>query len=677
MYWLIALLIVLPSCYAVFQPPVIIQFLENKTYDFRFLLRGARDPGVDIVVVGIDEQSLEKIGRWPWPRATLAKLLGKISEQQPAVIGVDIIFSEPELAQGQQSIQKIKGVLKKKNLLDKDLTGFIDQLQESSSPDKILGNVLFDSAHAVLPIGMIVDQSMAQADELPDALYDFSFMMVKEEAYQLPIVAQRALLPVDDVLDGVASLGHVFTNYDLDGVIRWEPLYVKMGDLYLPSFGLEIARHYLGVDKQHMQLLAGSAVVLDDEVISTDPTGRVLINFMGPAKTFTTVSALDVMHGKGGSLKGKIVMLGMTALGTTDIHVTPFSRIPGIEKQSAVVENILHNNFMVREELTKLIIAAFILLSGLFLVLTLPRTRAWVSALCSLGLLSLYLVVTQYLFVTERIWVNLMVPSAAILFLYTAMIGYRFFTEEIKARKIRHMFSSYTTKKVVDELLEHPELALLGGTNREVTVLFSDVRSFTTFCESRTPEEVISSLNEFLSAMTDVIFAWDGTLDKFVGDEIMAFWGAPAAQDDHAVLAFCCAMGMMDKIVEMKADWISRDLEPLNIGVGLNSGDVVVGNIGCEGKKMDYTIIGDTVNLGARVEALTRDYHDYLIITEFTYDKVKPHLSEHSDGSFSIRLPQGSFERIHINKLEYVKVKGKDKPVMIYEIALEHWGKAP
>jgi len=669
-----------PACYAIFQPPLIVQFLESKTYDFRFLMRGDRDPGDEVVIVGIDEKSLKAIGRWPWPRATLADLLQKMADQKPAVIGVDVIFSEPEVSPLGRSLKQVQSELEKKNVLDDDLKDMIARM-EDGSPDKHLGQVLMDYGHAVLALALIVDPDTQAANELPDALFDFSFMRVKEESYQLPILAKRALLPVDDVLDGTASLGEVFTFYDQDGAIRQEPMYVKMGKdddiLYLPSFGMEIAREYMGLNKQQMQLLAGSAVTMGEQVISTDETGRVLINFPGPARTFQTVSALDILQGKADVLKGKIAMLGMTALGTTDIHVTPYSRVSGIEKQAAVVENILHNNFMVRAELVKALSASFIIVAALFLVFLLPGTQAWVGAFWSLILLSLYVAGTQYLFVYQRLWVDLMVPGLTILLLYSSMMAYRFFTEELKARQIRHMFSSYTTKKVVDELLEHPELALLGGKSMEVTVMFSDVRSFTTFCESRTPHEVISSLNEFLSEMTDVIFAWDGTLDKFVGDEIMAFWGAPVPQKDHAVLAFCCCLGMMNKIVEMKADWISRDLEPLNIGVGLNSGDVVVGNIGCEGKKMDYTIIGDTVNLGARVEALTRNYHDYLIITEFTYEKVKPFLSEGENGTFSISLPQGSFEQIHINPLEYVKVKGKDKPVMIYEIALDHWGPAP
>jgi len=674
MYWLIALLVVLPACYTVFQPPLFVQFLENKAYDFRFLMRGAVDPGSEVVVIAIDEQSLDKLGRWPWPRITQAKLLHAMAAQQPAVMGVDIMFSESEVSQSERSLQDIESMLQEKGVLDADLSNKINDLKNAASPDRYLGQVLADYGHAVLAVALPMG---GEIKPMHDALYDFTFTTLeKEEPFQLPMLARDSLVPVDDILDGVASLGSVNSSYDQDGAIRREPLYVKIDDgYYVPSFGLEIARHYLGISRADMYLSAGSAVeLIGHGLMETDITGRMIINFAGPTATFRTVSAFDVIQGKVTDLHGKVLMLGLTALGTTDIHVTPFSRIPGVEKQAAVVENILHDKFMVLDEFTKAFSAIFIVCAAIFLVLLLPRSQAWVSASSVLVLLAVYTVGTQYLFEQYRFWIYLMVPAIAVFLLYTAMIGYRFFTEEKKSRQIRQMFSSYTTKKVVDQLLANPELALLGGSNREVTVMFSDVRGFTTYCESRTPEQVVSLLNDFLAEMTDVIFDWDGTLDKFVGDEIMAFWGAPAEQKDHAILAFCCTLAMMNRITEMKTAWVERGLEPMDIGVGLNSGDVVVGNIGSQGKKMDYTIIGDTVNLGARVEAITRNYNDYLIITEFTLERIQPYLIKDDEGTYSISMEQGSFDKIHVNPLEHVKVKGKDKPVMIYEIALTHWG---
>ncbi len=500
--------------------------------------------------------------------------------------------------------------------------------------------------------------------------------VVKETPFERPTLATGALLPIEPLEESAWSLGSAYTQYDQDGAIRWELLSTKLKEYFFPSFGLEIARHDLNLKREDVQLVVGEGILMGAQKISTDASGRVLINYAGPSQTFPTYSAAAVMHGEipPATFKDKIVLIGTTALGTSDIHITPYAQMPGIEKQASVVENILHNNFLVREELVKIFNAALVFLCCIIALIYLPRLHASAGALFTALFIFAYLSVTQYLFTHQHLWIDIVAPTTAIFLLYTSITAYRFFTEERRARKIKAMFSSYTTEKVVDELLQHPQLAELGGVHRQVTVLFSDVRSFTTFSESRSPEEVVSILNEFLSAMTEVILAWDGTLDKFVGDEIMAFWGAPAAQKEHVALAFCCSLSMMNRMTEMKSDWLARDMKPFQIGIGLNSGDVVVGNIGCAGKKMDYTIIGDTVNLGARVEALTRNYHNFVMITEFTFQQLTPFLTTNADGTYAITMPQGKFDAIHIKPLEAVKVKGKDHAVMVYEVALQHWG---
>jgi adenylate cyclase len=238
--------------------------------------------------------------------------------------------------------------------------------------------------------------------------------------------------------------------------------------------------------------------------------------------------------------------------------------------------------------------------------------------------------------------------------------AYKYLTEERKAKELKKMFSHYVSPKIVEELLKNPELAKLGGYRREITVLFSDVRGFTTFSESRKPEEVVEHLNEYLHEMTDIIFKWDGTLDKFVGDEIMAFWGAPLEQPNHAELAIKCALNMSDKLEELQVKWKAEGKYPLDNGIGINTGDVLVGNFGSADKKMDYTIIGDHVNLGARVETLTRKYDSRVLITEFTFEKIR-HLAE-----------EGKLYRVDMKEMDTVKVKGKEIPVKIYGIHTVH-----
>jgi len=261
-----------------------------------------------------------------------------------------------------------------------------------------------------------------------------------------------------------------------------------------------------------------------------------------------------------------------------------------------------------------------------------------------------------YLFFWHKVWIDLSYSGNNIVVVYFVITAYRYATEERYARRIRGMFSSYVTEKVVNELIKNPNLAKLGGERREITVLFSDVRGFTTFSEKHSPEEVVAILNEYLGEMTHIIFQWDGTLDKFVGDEIVAFWGAPVPQENHAELALKCTLHMKQRLLELQEKWQKEGRAPLYAGFGLNTGDVLVGNIGAEGKKMDYTVIGDNVNLGARVEGLTRKYETDIIITESTLNKVRDHILN------------GTFGHVKARGLERVLVKGKKEPVAIYEI---------
>jgi adenylate cyclase len=290
------------------------------------------------------------------------------------------------------------------------------------------------------------------------------------------------------------------------------------------------------------------------------------------------------------------------------------------------------------------LIFLFALVLGIFL----PRLGAGAGALLFVALFAGYLGTVHYLFVSQGIWFNLVYPASALFFGYTSQTAYRFFTEERRARDIRRMFSSYVSKRIVDELIKDPSKAKLGGDRKEITVLFSDIRGFTSFSEKHQPEEVVKLLNEYLGAMTEIVFAHEGTLDKFVGDAIMALWGAPVGQPDHAERAVRCALAMIERLEQLQAKWRSEGKYAIDIGIGINTGDMVVGNMGAEGKKMDYTVIGDNVNLGARLEGLTRQYNNHIIISEFTYEKVK-HLAR-------------------VNELGSVTVKGKQQPVVIYDL---------
>jgi adenylate cyclase len=463
-----------------------------------------------------------------------------------------------------------------------------------------------------------------------------------------PLQAKTALPPLLQFSSVANSIAHINMVPDEDGTLRWELLAVGYnGDYYAP-IGLRAAWLYRGLKKEDLALDFKGKVLLGDTAIPTDDHGRMLINYRGPNGTFPVYSISDILDGTtpAGRFKDKIVLIGATALGIYDLRVTPFSpNMAGIEKHASVVDNILRGDFIHRTEAS---VVFLIFLFAIVLGIAIPRLGAKAGAALFLALFAGYVGAVHFLFVIKGIWFNLVYPESALFFGYTSQTAYRFFTEERRARDIRKMFSSYVSKRIVDELIRDPSKAKLGGERKEITVLFSDIRGFTSFSEKHEPEEVVSILNEYLGAMTNIVFDSEGTLDKFVGDAVMALWGAPVGQPDHAERAVRCAIAMIKKLEELQKKWAAEGKTALDIGIGINTGDMVVGNMGAEGKKMDYTVIGDNVNLAARVEGLTRQYNNHIIITEFTYNKVK--------------------DIVRVNELGSVTVKGKQHPVVIYDL---------
>lgn len=618
-----------------FDPDTIREKVEGRLYDLRLNVKEViekQQVSQDIIIVSVDEKSIREIGRWPWKREVMAALINKISEGQPKVIGIDIMFSE----------------------------------KESSESDGKLAKAIEDAGNIVLATAFIVptakenDIAAPVTHEAPDFLWDAAFMEVRSVKgvpwMEGAVIPERVNPPLEE-FSRAASLGHVYTQPDLDGVLRRDIMYVYYEDDCYPSFALQIARIARGIEMKDMVLYAGSRIRLGEGFIDTDFHGRVIINYRGKEHSFIYKSASDVISGKisPGVFHDKIVFVGTSALATYDQKVTPLSaNMPGVEKNANVVENILSNNFI--EKSPGPLEIMYILITGIFLGFMLPRLKAISGAAIAIGLMVFYVVLSFYLLIYQNLWINLTYPVSNMLIIFIAMTVTKFFFEEKKAREIRSMFSSYVSPKIVEVLINNPEKANLGGERKVVTVLFSDLIGFTSLSEKKLPEEVVDLLNEYFKEMTDIIFKWDGTLDKFVGDEIMAFWGAPVDQPDHAERAVRCALDMTDSLSRLQEKWIKEGKDVLECGIGINTGEVLIGNIGAAGKKMDYTIIGDNVNLAARVEKLTRNYGAKIILTEFTFNHLET------------VIQQGTIDHYTIQELETVKVKGKEKEVKIFEL---------
>jgi adenylate cyclase len=596
------------------------EVLEEKTLDLRFTLRGPVAPGPETVIAAIDEKSIDRLGRWPWARSVWGRVVDRLTEEGAKVIVFDVFFTE----------------------------------SENVGSDDLFQRAIMRSGRVVLPVVFNFDEKGYRESGFtgrkPDFMTPSAYAVMKnaDEPFYPP--KARMVLPTLERFSAFAKvLAHINMNPDQDGTLRWEMLAVEFQGDYFAPIGLQAARVYRGLKSEQLALDFMGAVQLGDVVIPTDDEGRMLINYRGPNGTFPVYSVSDILDRQmpAGTFKDKIVLIGATAIGIYDLRVTPFSpNMAGIEKHASVVDNILRGDFISRTPAVAVIPLIF-LFAGI-LGFYLPRQGAKAGAALFLALFIGYGAVVYYLFAAQGVWFNLVYPWAAVLLGYTSQTAYRFFTEERRARDIRRMFSSYVSKRIVDEIIRDPSKAKLGGDRKEITVLFSDIRGFTTFSERHEPEEVVSMLNEYLGAMTDIVFQHDGTLDKFVGDAVMALWGAPVGQPAHAEMAVRCALAMITKLKELQGKWAAEGKDVLDIGIGINTGGMVVGNMGAEGKKMDYTVIGDNVNLGARVEGLTRQYNNHIIITEFTYAKVK--------------------DIVEVKPLGSVTVKGKERPVIIYDL---------
>lgn len=624
----IGILLTALTAYVMYLELSPLETLETKLFDYRMKLRGPIKPPDNIIIAALDEKSISKLGRWPWGREKIAELVGRMNDGGAEIIMFDILFSEDE-----------------KN-------------------DAALGKALKDAGNVILPVAFDFEKKSEQREEEPLLRSSFSSVTDQDMFRSCPPVSAKGILvPVAPLANEAMALGHVNMLADNDGTLRWETMVIEYNSRLYPSIDLQVAAAYLGIPLDRMTLQASNGIILGKKgYLFTNKWGQVLINYYGGENTFPQISIADIMDGTAGAgkLRGKIILVGATnAKGIFDLRVTPFSaELSGVEKHASVIAAIMENRQIrvVTPAVDRLILLFSGLVFSLMLSFLIERYKVAGSSIITVTSLFLFLLTAYQLFVQKGLWINVTYPGLNILLISISVTGYNFAVEERFARRIRAMFSSYVTERLVDELINNPDLAKLGGEKREITVLFSDVKGFTSFSERHEPEQVVAILNEYLGEMTSIVLKWEGTLDKFIGDAVMAFWNAPRHQENHAELAVKCALDMIRGLKELQQKWEMEGKACFDIGIGINTGEVIVGNIGAEGKKMDYTVIGDHVNLSSRVEALTRKYNTHILITEFTEKMVREAIKKDTIG------------HVAVSGLEKVIVKGKERSVGIYEI---------
>jgi len=671
----------------------ILRRFELSTVDTRFQLRqklAKPAPDPRIAIVEIDQKSEEVLGRWPFSRKYFAEMLDALREDGARVVGFDVTFPKPDdSAKPVRDLrERLQAQGKEANAepVDPRLIAELTRIEGQYNVDQqfadsirrfgrvVLGNFFFMSAQEASTLDkgtienyaqIIGDFPFPQARSAKSSQGQQSYVRMIENYEELgiaPVAAEANLKILSDALAG----GHSGTGFfnvfpDPDGVVRKGILAMPFGlspkktewDLYA-SIDVQVVRSYLDLSNDRIILSFGANGIENIEfgssdVVEPDDVGRANINYRGPARTFPYTSIADVVNHKftPGIFKDKIVMVGASAVGIADLRTTPFSAFnyPGIEIHANIVDNILNQRFLEKETREFVIDAGFILLFGLPLGLWLATARP-VFLPATLLLWAPFGAFVQYGF--DRGWLlNATLPALTLLANTLAVTLYRVLIEEKEKRKVRGAFQQYVSPEVIRRVLTFPDSLI--PRKQEITILFSDIRGFTSISEKLDPQVLSDVLNEYLTEMTRIIFRNQGTLDKYIGDAVMAFWGAPfedTAQASHAARA---SFQMLEKLEELNRGWAAKGLPPLEIGVGIHKGVASVGKMGSS-LRYAYTALGDSVNLASRLEGLNKEYATRVLLSDFAFKDA--------------RVPEYLYREVDV-----IRVKGKAQPVIIHELA--------
>ncbi len=609
------------------------QTLELKLLDLRFALRGPESlEDSPVVIVGIDDQSDESTPhRWPWPRSYFAHVIENLEEAGAAAIGVDVIFDQPDKYGPEQ---------------DDELTRVLS---------------LYDN---VVLVGKLLQTSQ-----------NYTYTTI--------------IPPYEKFLSGNTSWGLVAIEADIDGFYRRYLIGQQYNDSLLPSFAAQMIRAKEGINKSNVLKTDNNFFYLSGYKIPKYDPNSFLINYKGPAFTFPYYSFDSILDDEdfdlrdeydidsfddpgdpelgipaglkySGKFKGKIVLIGSTMHELHDNFPTPFlehysaegtqvkTEMPGVEIHANAILAILENNYLKIPSLSISLLIMFFLAVGVFFITRFVHTT-W-GLFVTIGITIGYVLISVFAFKQFNIFLQVVSPVLVILFCFVGNTVYQYLLSQREKRVLRGAFAHYVPEKVVQDIISNPDKLTLGGEERVVTVMFSDVVGFTTISEKLSPRQLVSLLNEYLTSMTDIVLKNDGIIDKYEGDAIMAEFGVPVFYEKHARAGCVAALEMQHKLEKLRADWKKENKPMLRARIGINTGEVIVGNMGSK-NVFDYTVMGDHVNLGSRLEGANKFYGTEIMISEFTHDIIK--------NDFFTR------------PLDLIRVKGKQKPIEVFELIAE------
>jgi len=632
-----------------------LRHLEDLAYDMRVALTMPGTVDDRVVILDLDERSIVELGQWPWPRSLLAQLVDRLFDDYGvSVLGWDIVFPEPDRSDGKALYEALSGgalgelpeVHRELQRLRPDLAPDEEFARSLQGRNVILGYVFRHAGDA----GAEVVTGALPPPTIPAESQDTAIPFLQGISYtgNLPLLQESA------------RWAGFFENatVDPDGVYRRVPMVQQYRGALYESLGLAVARAALGWPGLRFEFHSGPGgprdgldlewIRLGELRVPVDARTAVLVPYRGRLGSFPYVSAVDVLRGQAPKypLQGAIVLVGTSAPGLHDLRTTPVGeRYTGVEIHANVVSGILDQRILQHPYYVRGIELVQLLAAALLMTLVLARSSVVTSTVFTAGLMLVVLAANLALWVRAGMVVPLATPLLFIFSLFVAHMVYGYFVEARGRRALSALFGQYVPPELVNEMSQNPSRFNMASAGREMTVLFSDIRGFTSIAEALPPQELSMLMNEFLTPMTKVIHRHRGTIDKYMGDAIMAFWGAPLEDPQHARNALLAAIEMQGALHELLPRFAKRGWPKIRIGIGLNTGVMRVGNMGSE-FRMAYTVMGDAVNLGARIEGLTKTYGVTIAVGEPTRDAV----------------PDFSFL-----ELDRVRVRGKDRPVAIYE----------
>jgi adenylate cyclase len=626
--------------------PLPIEELRLRTFDLFQVMRPREQTVRPVVIVDIDEGSLREIGQWPWPRTVIADLITRLRAAGAAAVGFDVIFAEPDRMSPAVAARSFRG-------LDAETR---EKLAALPSNDAVF-------AEAIKKAGGVVVGETGAAQAAPGAEGENApqtgFGIRGPDPRPFLVMFPGLLRNIPPIEQAAAGRGLFSIDPEPDGIVRRVPVVMEAQGQLAPALTMEMLRV---VSRASAILIRADqagvkAVAVPGLEVPTDGRGRfwVYFNKRDPERS---VSAADVLNGRVAPdrFRGRLVLIGTSATGLLDIKTTPVQPdMPGVEVHAQILENILTKSLLASPgyAIGAEIIAAVVF--GLAIIIAAPMLPAAIVVALGAALIAGLIGISWYFFVAHHLLIDFTYPLISCWLIYLVLTFVNYFREQQQRQQIRHAFGFYVSPALVEQLARSPEKLVLGGEERRMTILFSDVRGFTTISEhyKDDPQGLTHLMNRFLTPLTDAILERKGTIDKYIGDAIMAFWNAPVDDDEHEASACDAALEMLARAEALNVE-LKREAEadggvymPLRIGIGLNSGPCVVGNMGSD-FKFNYSVLGDTVNLASRLESRTKDYRLSLVIGSRTAERAK--------------------EKFATMEIDLIQVKGKKQPEVVFTV---------